>query len=359
MSLLVATLWFSTAHAEDVPAAPALAGAFPFQVDGAVVRPIALAQVWLTAFDMDADAQADASGYGDPEDDPGLKIKRVRVGLAGDIKNWKYRITVGTSAPYDGLDEPAEPIEVVDAWVGVEPITGFDVRVGRTKVPFSRDQLIGADELTFTERGVASEHLVPDRTLGLTAGFKRGGGGVRLGVFNSGGDLFGDDTPGKLLVGRVEWEVGKADSYRTWGDRKEFGLGIGANAFYEIGVATDTWAVGGDAMLRAAGLSLLVDGALSHLAPTATSVESPEVWAETDRFGVTGQLSYQAGPIEPAVRFSLYDDSTLGQYSHLLIGAAWHTAEDHVRVGLGYEMRLEGQDPVDNDTARLWAQFQL
>ena len=112
-------------------------------------------------------------------------------------------------------------------------------------------------------------------------------------------------------------------------------------------------------MLRAAGLSLLVDGAFSHLAPTATSVDSPEVWAETDRYGVTTQLSYQAGPIEPAVRFSLYDDSTLGQYSHLLVGGAWHTAEDHVRVGLGYELRLEAQDSVDNDTARLWAQFQL
>lgn len=359
MPLFFAVLLSATAHAEDPKPESAPTGGFPFGLDGAAVKPVALLQVWVTAYDMDADAQADSTGYGDPEDDPGIKVKRARFGFGGHIKKWKYRLTVGTSAPYDGLDEPAEPIEVVDAWVGVEPIDGLDIRVGRTKVPFSRDQMMGAGELTFTERGVASEHLVPDRSLGLTGAFGRGGGKATVGIFNSAGDLFGDDTLGKLFVGRVEWDLGKADTYQTWGDRKAFGLGIGANGSYEIGEATDTWAVGGDAMLRVAGVSLLVDGAYAHLAPTATTVESPEVWEETDRWGVTGQVSYQAGPIEPAVRFSMFDDSTLGSYSHLLVGGAWHTAEDHVRVGLGYELRLEGQDPVDNDTARLWAQFQL
>lgn len=359
MPLLLAALLSSPAHAEDPPADGKPAAGFPFGGDGAAVRPVALLQVWLTAYDMDADAQADSTGYGDPEDDPGLKVKRARFGFAGDIKKWKYRLTVGTSAPYDGLDEPAEPIEVVDAWVGVQPAKGLDLRVGRTKVPFSRDQMIGAGELTFTERGIASEHLVPDRALGLTGAFGRGGGKVTLGVFNSAGDLFGDDTLGKMFVGRLEWDVGKADTYQTWGDRKEFGLGIGANAYYELGEATDAWAVGGDAMLRVQGFSLLVDGAFSHLTPTATTVDSPEVWAETDRWGVTAQASYQAGPVEPSVRFSMVDDSTLGQYSQLLVGGAWHTAEDHVRLGAGYELRLEGDDPVDNDTARLWAQFQL
>jgi len=359
MLLSLALALSSTAHAEDhAPSAPP-AGPFPFAVDGAAVRPTALLQVWLTAYDMDADAQADSTGYGDPEDDPGLKIKRARVGLAGDIKRWQYRLTIGTSAPYDGLEPASEPIEIVDAWLGVEPVKGMEIRAGRTKLPYSRDQMMGAGELVFTERGIASEHLVPDRALGLTAGYGRAGGKVTLGAFNSSGDLFGDDTVGKLLVGRLEWDVGKANTYTTWGDRKEFGLGIGANAFYEIGAATDTWAVGGDAMVRVAGLSLLVDGSFSHLAPTATTVESPEVWAETDRWGVTGQASYQVGPVEPAVRFSMFDDSTLGQYSHLLIGGAWHTAEDHVRIGAGYEVRLEGQDAVDNDTARLWAQFKL
>jgi hypothetical protein len=359
MSPLLLLLLSSPVHAEDQGKAASEPAGFPFAVDGASVVPSALLQLWLTAYDMDGDPQADSSGYGDPEDDEGLKVKRFRVGIGGEVKKWRYKLSVGNSAPYDGLSEPAEPIEVVDAWVAVVPVKGVKIQAGQSKLPFSRDQMMSAAELVFTERGIASEHLTPDRSLGLLASFSRGGGTLSVGGFNAAGDLFGDTTRGKTVVGRLEWDVGAAKTYTTWGDRKQFGFGVGANAYYTLGEATDTWAAGGDAMLRVAGFSLLVDGAFSKVTPTETTVASPEVWEETDRWGVTTQLSYQVGAFEPAVRFSLFDDSTLGQYSHLLVGGAWHTAEDHVRVGAGYELRMEGADPVDNDTARLWAQFRL
>ncbi len=359
MSLLLLTLLSATAHAEDPSRSRGEAGPFPFGVDGATVEPSALLQIWLTAYDMDANAQADSSGYGDPEDDEGLKIKRFRVGIGGDIKRWKYKLSVGSSAPYDGFAEEREPIEVVDAWLAVVPVRGVKIQAGQSKLPFSRDQMMAAGELVFTERGIGSEHIVPDRSLGLVASFARAGGKLTLGGFNAAGDLFGDTARGKTMVGRLEWDVGKADTYKTWGDRKQFGLGVGANAYYTVGEATDTWAAGGDAMLRVAALSLLVDGAFSQVSPTATDVASPEVWEETDRWGLTGQVSYQVGAFEPAARFSMFSDSTIGDYSHVLVGGEWHTAEDHVRVGAGYELRLEGADAVDNDTARLWAQVRL
>ena len=359
MSILLLAALSATAHAEDSAKAGDGDGSFPFRVGGATFEPSALVQVWVTAYEMDEDKQADASGYGDPEDDEGVKLKRARLGFSGGFKKWSYKLSVGTSAPYDGLSEPEEPIEVVDALVGVEPVNGLEIRVGQGKLPFSRDQLISAGELTFTERGIASEHLTPDRSLGLTVGYGRKGGKITVGAFNAGGDLFGDVAMGKTLVGRLEWDVGKANTYKTWGDRKEFGLGVGANGYYTMGEATSTWAVGGDAMLRGGGLSFLVDGVFSHIAPTETTVETPEVWEETDRWGVTGQLGYQVNAFEPTVRVSMLNDSTLGGYTQVLFGGAWHTAEDHARVGLGYELRLEDQDAVDNDTLRLWAQFKL
>jgi hypothetical protein len=55
----------------------------------------------------------------------------------------------------------------------------------------------------------------------------------------------------------------------------------------------------------------------------------------------------------------MFDDSTIGQYSHVLVGGAWHTAQDRIRIGAGYQLRLEGEDAIENDTARLWAQFRL
>jgi hypothetical protein len=359
MSPLLISLLSFAAHAEDhAPTSPDAAG-FPFAVDGATVQPSALLQLWLTAYDMDADTQADSSGYGDPEDDEGLKVKRFKVGIGGEFKKWRYRLGVASNAPYDGLSEPREPIEVEDAWIGVVPVKGLKIQLGQSKLPFSRDQMMASGELVFTERGIASEHLTPERSLGLLASFARGGGKFSLGGFNAAGDLFGDAALGKTVVGRLEWDAGTADTYKTWGDRKDFGLGIGANAYYTMGVATDTWAAGGDAMLRVAGFSMMVDGAFSKVTPTETTVDSPEVWEETDRWGVTAQLSYQVGAFEPALRYSIFDDSTLGQYSHVLAGGEWHTAQDHIRLGAGYELRLEGSDAVDNDTARLWAQFRL
>ena len=118
---------------DDAKSAPAL------RVMGATVEPVALAQIWLTAFDMDADAQADATGYGDPEDDPGLKFKRLRLGISGEAKKWDYKITIGTEAPYDGLEVANTDIGVEDAYMGVQPVKGLEIRVGRSKVPFSRD----------------------------------------------------------------------------------------------------------------------------------------------------------------------------------------------------------------------------
>ena len=356
---LLLSLLSSPAQAEDQASGGASSPAAAPLFDGATLEPTALLQLWLTAYDMDADEQADASGYGDPEDDEGLKVKRFKVGLGGEVKKWRYRLAVASNAPYDGLAEPEEPIEVDEAWIGVLPVTGLRLQLGKSKLPFSRDQMMASGDLVFTERGIASEHIAPDRSLGFLASFARSGGKLSLGAFNADGDLFGDSSRGKTIVGRLEWDVGAADTYQTWGDRKEFGLGVGANAYYTIGEATDTWAAGGDAMLRVSGFSLLVDGAFSHIAPTETTVASPEVWEETDRWGITAQAGYQVGAFEPAVRFSMFDDSTIGQYSHLLAGAAWHTAQDHVRVGAGYELRLEGADAIDNDTARLWAQFRL
>ncbi len=64
---------------------------------------------------MDQDPQADGSGYGDPEDDVGFKVRRARIGIAGilddvpiegftkDDVRPSYSVELGYSAPFDGL----------------------------------------------------------------------------------------------------------------------------------------------------------------------------------------------------------------------------------------------------------------
>ena len=322
-------------------------------------HPVGLLQLWVTAYDQDVDVQADPTGVGDVEADPGVSLKRARVGVEGEDSGFAYSVLFGLSAPYDGLDGSSGDVEVVDAALGYEKM-GFGIAGGLTKVPFSRDQMMSAGELTFTERGLGTEYIAPDRNLGLVGSAGRFGAKLTVGAFNSGGTVFGDDNDGKTLVGRLEYETG-GNSYLTWGRGKAFTFGVGGGGFLTDDVSTRTTAFGGDALLRVVGISVLADVSYAALEPTHTDIDAPGVWEKTTRLGLTGQVGYALGDFEPAVRWTSLNDSAMGNYASIEGGVTWHTLyddqhRDRVRVGVGWVHRLE-PTPMDNDTLRLWAQF--
>lgn len=339
-------------------------GGRPKDAADEIVRPTALVQIWGTAYDQDQDEQADATGYGDPESDPGVSVKRARLGLEGKKDHFLYDVSVGVSAPYDAFDDEDGDIQLEYARVGYRR-DGFGFSMGRQRAPFSRDQMMGSGELTFTERGLGAEHISPQRGMGALIDADMKGAKLSLGAYNAGGDIFGDEASGKTLVGRLEYERG-GDSYKTWSRNKDLVYGIGGGGFMTDGIATKTTGAGGDILLRWNGVSLLFDAAWSKLAPTDTPAVSPEVWSETTRLGLTGELSYAMGPFQPAVRYTSFDDSSLGAYSQLLGGVTWHGGyggeegdkQDHVRLGVGFVHRWEPTERA-NDTARVWAQFRL
>lgn len=326
---------------------------------GQCLAPVAMVQLWGTVWDQDVSEQADASGYGDPEDDPGFKLKRLELGFEGMGKNVDYEVVLGTTAAYDGYAEAEEVAGIKYANVGWSPTRWFRLGAGRMKTPFSRDALMSSKQLTFQERGFVAEHVATPTTLGMTMDFEKWGARLTLGVFNSGNSLFGDEAPGKTFGGRLAYAAGQAPVYSTWGEnRKEFGIGIGASGFYSMDVATNTLALGGDLMLRAAGLSLLADVGWSQISPGDTTVDASEVWTDTTRMALTTQLSYNVWKLEPAVRFTGMLDSSAGDYAQLMGGLVLHTWKDRARVGAGYVHRFEGETPgaVANDTLRAWAQ---
>lgn len=330
---------------------------------GQCLSPTAEIQLWGTLYDQDENAQADVTGYGDPEDDPGVKLKRIELGFEGHSEGGKvrYELVLGTSSPYDGFAPSDTDAGIKYANLTYAPVDWFDVKGGRMTVPFGRDALMSNRQLTFTEHGFVAEEIAPATTLGAEVGLHKWGLKLRAGVFNSGGSLFGDDSGGKDFAGRLEWSHGKADSYRTWGDDKAFGIGIGASGFYDIGIATTSSGVGADAMVRFAGASLLVDAALEQLEPTETTVTEPAVLATTTRQALTAQVSYAVWKLEPAVRFTGFADNSVGSYGQLLGGITLHGWKDRARFGAGYVHRFEFGDTtaVDNDTARLWAQVAI
>jgi hypothetical protein len=251
----------------------------------------------------------------------------------------------------------------VDATVGYER-KGVGIEVGQSEVPFSRELMMSSEELTFTERGFGAEHVAPDRSLGGTIHAGRFGAKLTLGVFNAGGDVFGDDVAGKTLVGRLEYETG-GDSYVTFGPAKGFVFGVGGGVFHTDDLATERLGYGGDLLVRYAGVYLLADVAAETITPTDKDTIQPDVWDPTHRLAVTGQLGCAIGDFEPSIRYSSFIDSSLGDdgqdYGQGMAGVVWHTAyderdRDRVRVGAGYVLRLE-QTPVKNDTVRLWVQL--
>jgi hypothetical protein len=325
-------------------------------------EPVMLGQLWITAWDQDRDPQADPAGYGDPEDDPGFKIRRARLGAQGDLgKGFGYEVVFGAESPYDVWSEGDTDIQLVDANVGWKK-GAFGVTVGQQKVPYSLEQLMSAGELIYTERAVATAHMAPGRETGLMADYSWKGLGVQAGLFNGSGSFLGDDNIGFLSAGRLSYTLGSAEAARkTWGKVDGLVLSAGANGYYNDDLSTGTLCLGGDVLVRAAGLAVLLEGHHANLKPTHTDVAAPDVLDGTPRLGLTGQVGYSLGAFENAVRFSLFDDNTEvednGDVWELYGGTTVHLIDDHARLGVGYIHRHEmaGQT-LPNETIRLWVQ---
>ena len=86
------------------------------------------------------------------------------------------------------------------------------------------------------------------------------------------------------------------------------------------------------------------------------------VLSETGRLGYFAQLGYTVGSYEVAARYSSFDDNTAldnaGDAAGVRAGVTWHSPADAVRIGGGYQMRMEpGSDEISNDSAVVWMQF--
>ncbi len=325
-------------------------------------EPVALVQLWATAWDQDLDPQADPAGYGDPEDDPGFKIRRARLGAHGSLGyGFTYEVVLNAGSPYDAWKEADTKVHLHDANVGWSR-GALTLGLGQQKVPYSREALISSSQIVFTERAVATEHMVPDRETGFTAGYRWNGLGLDAGVFNGSGSFLGDDNFGFLSAGRLSYTNAEdGEDYLTWGEIDGLVFGAGGNAFYNDDLSTHTMGAGGDVIVRVAGLSALLEGHYSKITPSSTDVAPADVMDGTPRLGFTGQVGYSVGAFENAVRFSMFDDDLdtddNGDIWELYGGTTIHLAEDHARVGFGYVHRheLAGQT-LPNDTIRIWVQ---
>jgi len=359
---LLGTLYATTAFASDENQ-PDLSLLVP--PPDAVVQ----LQTWFTPWDQDEDPQADGGGYGDPEFDVGFAIPRARLGLQGHIGVLEYRLTMGTAQPFDLLQNGNTNIQVVDAWTKVRLKSALGDTVfalGQHTVPFSREMAMSSDDLVFQERSVSGVYLAPNRDIGFSASQDLKWFRLSAGVFNGGGDILGNDDNGVLVSSRLELTFGK-DEYKTNSTEKV--IAIGGGYLYDHSIAENTHLITADLLGRIAGLSLLASYNQGIINPTGdNTVLPPTVPEKTIRRGVSGQIAWYGllpknlGGIEPAVRFSWYDDATHlqdnGDVGILHAGVSWREPIPFIDVGVGYihRMEFEGRQ-INNDSLRVWIGF--
>ena len=353
-SILLASLCTNTATATEFVPTPV---------------PYVLLQSWVTLYDQDENTLADPGSYGDPEDDMGFKMRRARVGFTGENELFKYSMIVGMSSHYDMMFPNPSGVQIVDANIGMKPLLNQPlwVTVGVQKVPVSREQIMSSADLVLAERAVSSVWMVPNRDAGAVAKYKLGKKDskaiVQAGVFNGNQSMLGDDNNGKMLVGRVDFVSGAANTFKTYGKVDKLTIGLGGDIVVDKGIATDRMILGGDTMIRFDGLAILAEFRNATISPIDDALADPAVFATTKQMGYLAQVGYTYKSYEGAVRYSSFDDNSdltnAGDLSSVRVGMTWHAPKDVIRIGGGYEMRIEnGSDDIANDSAVMWFQFQ-
>lgn len=353
-----------------------------------VMRPWGQLQIFGTVFDQDESVQADPASYGDPEADPGFQVARGRFGFTGELPLRNpdapvvdYGLSLGIATPYDALRLGDSGVSMVDAFGRVTFTPGLGdtvVSLGLVKVPFSREALMSSQDLVFMERAVGAENLTSVRDVGVLGRQEIDLGSaedapviaISAGAFNGNNDFLGDEDPGIMGAGRVEFE--KGDTNRTWSPEQDTAIGVGGSFLYNSELALRTTAFSADAFLRTGPFSLMAELGMSTLTPTATDLGEPGVFTSTTRMGWTAATSYyrpfgdatkpEPMGLEVAVRASSLDDNrNLSDNGDVLVvhgGATLRSVLPMFDLGVGYIHRTElGGRKLPNDSLRVWAQF--
>jgi len=361
-------------------ALPVAAHAGDDDASKAEITPLVQLQMWGTGYDQDQADQADGAGYGDPEHDVGFNLRRARVGLEGHKGALDFQLDFGLSAPYDAVradGRPSPRFAFANAFargtVVAGPGTGR-ASFGVVRVPFTRERLMSSRELTFQERAVGIAWIGPSQDLGVLLDYELDVGlRAQAGVYNGGGNVFGDDNGGLLVAGRLEYARG--DTYRTYGEAEDgIDLGVGVAGYWNDDVATDEVAAELDALVRIYRLTILVEAATRFISPGDSSIDLPDAFDPTQQLGLTGQVSYwipigedvgtpaARSAIEAAARVGTFDDNmALSDNGDVLIlhaGATWRNVTGGVDMGAGFIHREElGGRGIPNDTVRIWGQL--
>ncbi|MEE2829555.1 MAG: porin [Myxococcota bacterium] len=286
--------------------------------------PVARVQARVTLFDQDDPERNDPIVYGDPGLREGVSLRRARFGIEARWREMlSFRVVAGWDNRYDYTEAFSHNIRLTEAQFRLSPFDALGVTVGLTRVPFGRQATASSAHLALVERSLVSEHLSPDREVGV---FLSGSFGAQenpvvsdnafrwaFGISNGGGDWTGDADPSPRLAGRVSLDLGAAwDQAESGYELTGFGLSIGGSLAHNWGLEADSLSAGADLGIRFWRIGLQGEFMVSHAEPTFDTEGIPEQLAERTSMGGYGQLVFVIlpGTLEVAARVGVYDDNT-------------------------------------------------
>jgi len=296
---------------------------------------------------------------GDVADEAGFRIRRVRLGLAGDLRrDVTFHLTLNPLGEADDL--------VHDARLTWSLMPALEIGLGTGKVPYARSTTESSSRLRFVDRPLGAGEVAIDHRLGLTVQGTVGDGmlGYVAGVYNASNTYAaGNQSGGLLLAARLE-SAPLGPLAELCPDR--LAVLVGVAAVKEDGPTVDTTALSADVHLELPRVRVRGEVLMDSRTPDAEPVLSPTLADEVER---TVWLAEATGfvirdRLELGVRYEWYDDNRgyedFGDQQTFTAGVSYYLDGHQAKATLNYIYRDERAGvEQDNDAVVLAVQGAL
>jgi len=283
----------------------------------------------------------------------------ARIEATGDAVDGK----VSYMLEYDFVDgeqgSGEEGGALLDGWAQINFSNLARLRLGQTRAPYSRQQLVEGNQLLTQKRSIVTQTLSPGRDRGIMLHGETESAGYALGGFNGEGqNQIADDTD-LMFAGNTWMNFGDYGSRIEEGDHRENGAlagTAGLGVFYIENGEQEVTSVNIDGGLR-------LDGASLNAEVHWQNREDSAAGSDEDLVGVMAQIGYNFGHFELGYQFSTIspdegDDPREhsivatcfknGHWSKLQLGVTFAdnavvdggSSEDDTRVDLIFTQRL-------------------
>lgn len=339
-----------------------------------LVYPLVLIQVQAMPYVGD-DAFFQA---GDMAEQPGFRLRRARVGIAGELYD-----VLPFELSADLITDDIGNVRLNEAWVGYRYRDWLEVYAGAHRLPFTRTGLLTSAGTALLDRPLATQALAPFQQVGVHAEGKFLGGALKysVGVWNgfqrndlffSGyrinaspfGNRFDDLAYSIRLSTEPFGDLGRtiADYERTPKPR----LGAGVSYFYSDGGSRNIHGGAADALLHWKGIHVLGEFLLTQVDPEDIPSQPITQVARIKSVAAVGEAGYTILKDRLSVNARVEwinantDVSTENDQVVVNGGVTYFVVEDLLKAQLEYIHRQElGGRSLSNDMLGLGIQLEL